>query len=98
MSPRMTSDDVDVLRELSNIGAGPVFDGIGLFMPVLSYAGTISIGVTSCREILPNVEEFCGFLEDSLAELEKAVLPPPARAARRSAVRRTTKNRKARRA
>jgi len=65
-------------RLLSNIGAGPIFDGIGLFMPVLSYAGTLSIGVTSCREILPDPEAFCGFLRESLVELEDAVLPKAA--------------------
>jgi diacylglycerol O-acyltransferase len=84
-------------RLLSNIGAGPIFDGIGLFMPVLSYAGTISIGVTSCREILPDVEGFCRFLEESVEELAKAVLPPPTRPRKPAAARKTAK-RKQRRA
>lgn len=64
-------------RLLTNIGAGPIFDGIGLFMPVLSYAGTISIGVTSCREILPDARELCEGLEASLEELESALHPKP---------------------
>lgn len=74
-------------RLLTNVGAGPVFDGIGLFMPVLSYAGTLSIGVTSCREILPDAEELCGLLTASLHELERSVMPKAKARARRPSTR-----------
>ncbi|MBL8115679.1 MAG: DUF1298 domain-containing protein, partial [Acidobacteria bacterium] len=60
-------------RLLTNVGAGPIFDAIGLFMPITSYAGTLSIGITSCREMLPDVPAFCADLTASLEELEQAL-------------------------
>lgn len=58
---------------LCYVGAAPVFDGLGLILPVLSYAGTVSIGVTADRTILGDAAGFAGRLADSLDELEKAV-------------------------
>ena len=45
---------------LCYVGAAPVFDGLGLILPVLSYAGTVSIGVTADRTILGGAAEFAG--------------------------------------
>lgn len=54
-------------------GAAPVFDGLGLILPVLSYAGTVSIGVTADRAILGDAAGFAARLEGALGELERAV-------------------------
>ena len=58
---------------LGYVGAAPVFDGLGLILPVLSYAGTISIGVTADRKIVPDAAAFASLLEAALDELETAV-------------------------
>jgi len=53
-------------------GAAPVFDGLGLILPVLSYAGTISVGVTADRTVLGGAAVFAARLGTALAELETA--------------------------
>ena len=58
---------------LCYVGGAPVFDGLGLILPVLSYAGTVSIGVTADRTILGDAAGFAGRLEAALGELERAV-------------------------
>ncbi len=58
---------------LSYAGAAPVLDGLGLILPVLSYAGTMSIGVTADREIMPDAAAFAARLEAALGDLERAV-------------------------
>ncbi len=57
---------------LCYVGAAPVFDGLGLILPVLSYAGTVSIGVTADRAILGGAAEFAGRLGTALDEIVKA--------------------------
>jgi len=64
-------------RLLRHLGAGPIFDGMGLILAVMSYAGELSIGVTSCRRMLEDASAFTRALEASLDELEAAVLAPP---------------------
>ncbi|MFQ5524666.1 MAG: wax ester/triacylglycerol synthase family O-acyltransferase [Thermoanaerobaculia bacterium] len=56
-------------RMLAHVGAAPLFDGLGLILPVFSYAGSISIGVTADRKILPDAAEFARLLTASLDEL-----------------------------
>ncbi len=58
---------------LAHIGAAPLFDGLGLILPVFSYAGTLSIGVTADRSILPDTHSFAQRLEEALDELETVV-------------------------
>ncbi len=60
-------------RLLTNIGAAPLFDGMGLILPILSYAGQLTIGATSCREVMPDIDVFTSYLKDALDELEAAV-------------------------
>ena len=59
---------------LCYVGAAPVFDGLGLILPVLSYAGTVSIGVTADRAILGDAAAFAGRLGAALDELERALI------------------------
>ncbi len=58
---------------LAQVGAAPVLDGMGLILPIFSYNGTLAIGVTACRKVLPDAEAFTGYLEDALGELETAL-------------------------
>jgi hypothetical protein len=62
-------------RLVAHLGAGPIFDGMGLFLAIFSYAGQVAISATSCREIMPDMDVFVRALEDSLEELEAALLP-----------------------
>ena len=59
-------------RMLTHVGAAPLFDGLGLILPVFSYAGSIAIGVTADREIVPDARAFAALLAASLDELEEA--------------------------
>ena len=61
---------------LAHIGAAPLFDGMGLILPIFSYAGQLAIGATSCREAMPDVDVFTSYLEDALDELAAAVDAP----------------------
>ncbi len=61
-------------RMLMHVGAAPLFDGLGLILPVFSYAGELSIGVTADRKIMPDAAGFAARLAASLDELERAAL------------------------
>lgn len=58
----------------AQIGFGPIFDGMGLLIAIFSYNGTISIGVNSCRRIMPDIADFVDYLGESLVELEAAAI------------------------
>jgi len=68
---------------LAQYGLGPIFDGMGLIFPVVSYNGKIFVSVTSCREMLPDPEFFSVCLQESFDELKNAaiIVPEPAIAA-----------------
>ena len=57
-------------RLVDMYGFGPLVDGLALFIPVLSYCGGITIGVTSCREIMPDPERFMGGINETFEELK----------------------------
>ncbi len=54
-------------------GLGPITDSMGLFMPVLSYAGNMSISVTSCRRMMPDPERFADCLDRAFHDTLAAV-------------------------
>ncbi|MDQ1445025.1 MAG: diacylglycerol O-acyltransferase / wax synthase [Acidimicrobiaceae bacterium] len=51
---------------------GPVADGGGLNITVMSYMGSMFFGLVACRETVPNVWTIADYLNDSLEELKKA--------------------------
>jgi len=57
----------------SIFGMAPILDGLGLILVVVSYAGKLSIGVTSCQQIVPDPENMAECFARSLDELELAV-------------------------
>jgi WS/DGAT/MGAT family acyltransferase len=59
----------------TGIGIGPISQGMGLIFPVLSYCGTVTISFTSCREILPDPEDFEACLQQSFEGLLAAADP-----------------------
>ena len=49
------------------------YEGQALNITVTSYAGNLEFGLTGCRRTVPRLQRLLGFLEESLAELEKVV-------------------------
>lgn len=51
---------------------GPLVEGVGLNITVMSYTRTLYIGLVGCRDLVPEVDHLAVLLGDSLAELVKA--------------------------
>jgi WS/DGAT/MGAT family acyltransferase len=56
-----------------SMGTAPIFDGMGLIMPICSYNGTISISPTSAVNLMPDLDNFTRYIRESANELEEAV-------------------------
>ena len=54
------------------MGLGPIFDGMGLINAIYSYADDIAIGFTSCREMMPDPENYAASLRTAFEELRDA--------------------------
>jgi diacylglycerol O-acyltransferase len=48
---------------------GPVFDGAGLNLTVVSYAGSIDLGAIACRQSVPGLETIASGFADAVHEL-----------------------------
>lgn len=57
----------------SVFGMAPILDGLGLILVIISYNGRISIGINSCKQIVPDPENMAECFADALAELEQAI-------------------------
>jgi len=57
-------------------GLAPLSDGLGLVITANSYNGRLHISPTSCREILPHIDEFVQYLDDSYAAFQVAASRP----------------------
>jgi WS/DGAT/MGAT family acyltransferase len=51
---------------------GPIFDGVGLNMTVMSYMTTLGFGLVACPETVPDVWDIAHALGDALDDLKKA--------------------------
>lgn len=58
---------------ISNYGFAPLLDGLGLLIALFSYNGMVSVGITTTREIMPDIDLFKQYILESLDELETAV-------------------------
>ncbi|MFL6241860.1 MAG: WS/DGAT/MGAT family O-acyltransferase [Acidimicrobiia bacterium] len=56
---------------------GPVYDGVGLNITVLSYLDSIGFGFVTCAEVAPDLDALADAVNDSLQELEKEASPTP---------------------
>jgi WS/DGAT/MGAT family acyltransferase len=65
-------------RLTQQFGMAPILDGLGLIIVVLSYAGRISLGLTSCYRVIPDPDHLGSLLEQALLELEQAPAQPGA--------------------
>lgn len=57
---------------VANYPVGPIFDGAGLNMTVMSYQENLDFGLLACPDVLPDVWSLADGLTDALAELTKA--------------------------
>jgi diacylglycerol O-acyltransferase / wax synthase len=48
---------------------GPIFDGIGLNMTVMSYLGVVYVGLLACRETVAGLWDLAEYMTDGVAEL-----------------------------
>jgi WS/DGAT/MGAT family acyltransferase len=53
---------------------GPLVEGIGLNVTVMSYVDQLGIGMLACRELVPDLDDFTRYMRESFAELEKATV------------------------
>lgn len=60
-------------RVHSAFGMAPILDGLGLILVVISYHGKISIGISSCEQIVPDPDNMAECIACSLDELEQSV-------------------------
>jgi diacylglycerol O-acyltransferase len=51
---------------------GPIMDGTGLNITVMSYLGTIHFGLVACPDLVPDVDALADRIPEALAELQKA--------------------------
>jgi hypothetical protein len=51
---------------------GPIFDGAGLNITVLSYMDDVGFGFIACRELMPRLWELAHAVPEATAELKKA--------------------------
>jgi len=60
-------------KAVCTLPMGPVMEGAGLNITVLSYTDSIDVGFMVCRELVPDVWKLADFTQDAMAELLKAV-------------------------
>jgi diacylglycerol O-acyltransferase / wax synthase len=53
---------------------GPLADGVGLNVTVISYSGTLYVGILGCRSLVPEVDHVAHLLSDALGELVKVAV------------------------
>ncbi|MEP7702604.1 wax ester/triacylglycerol synthase family O-acyltransferase [Paraglaciecola sp. 25GB23A] len=56
-----------------NMGTAPIFDGMGLIIPICSYNGVLTISPTSAANLMPDLDDFTRYIRESANELEVAV-------------------------
>lgn len=59
---------------LAHMGMAPIFDGMGLILPIFSYNGLVSISPTSARNVMPDMNVFARYLREVANEMEVDVL------------------------
>ncbi len=59
---------------VKHFGLGPIYDGMGLIMPVWSYNGRLSISISACREMIPDPEFFAGCIQQAYDDVRNATI------------------------
>jgi diacylglycerol O-acyltransferase len=53
---------------------GPLAEGVGLNITVISYTGTLYVGILGCRSLIPEVDRLAHHMSDAVGELVKAAV------------------------
>lgn len=61
-------------RLVTQYGMGPVFDSMGMIIPVFSYCGEITVSFSACRDMVPDPDFLSECFRASYEELEASVL------------------------
>jgi pimeloyl-ACP methyl ester carboxylesterase len=72
-------------RMVANYPMGPINDGAGLNITVLSYMNQLDFGIVTCRELLPDAWAIADGLREALDELKKRAEPTPPKRAKKQA-------------
>lgn len=59
-------------KMLAMFPMGPLNDGAGLNMTLISYLGTVHFGLVACPDLLVDVDHLADLIPDALVELQKA--------------------------
>lgn len=59
-------------KMVTGFGLGPAVHGLGLFQPVLSYNGQLTISAVACRDMMPDPSFYAQCLQTSFDELKAA--------------------------
>ncbi len=59
-------------RMIAMYPLGPITEGVGLNITVMSYMGSMYFGLQSCRELVPDIDLIASQIGESLQELVKA--------------------------
>jgi len=70
-------------RLVSLFPMGPIFDGMGLNVTVLSYMDEVGFGFVACRELIPDLWNLADAVSIALDELKPPAKTPTKRAARK---------------
>jgi hypothetical protein len=87
-------------RVVGNYPMGPIPNGIGLGITMMSYLDEIYYTVQGCREKTPDIHRLSEFMQEAMAELREAAglrqddAKKPARAPRKAKARKATGTRK----
>jgi diacylglycerol O-acyltransferase / wax synthase len=69
---------------LAYYSLGPVYDNAGPIHLIVSYLGKVYLSVTTCREIVPDIERYVACLSEAWDDLVAATIgPSPSKGARR---------------
>jgi diacylglycerol O-acyltransferase / wax synthase len=60
-------------KAVCTLPMGPVMEGAGLNITVLSYMDSIDVGFMVCRELVPDVWKLADFTQEAMEELLKAI-------------------------
>lgn len=71
-------------RLITSFGVGIPHDGMGLMHGIGSYCGELTVGVTACREMMPDVDFYAACVRRSYDELKRATLGEARRSGTRS--------------
>jgi hypothetical protein len=66
-------------RLLTTMGYGPIVHNMGLIIPISSYCGEFTISFTSCREMIPDSQEFSDCIRQSFEAMSQSALGSNAR-------------------